>query len=665
MERHPLPVMADAGRPDAGRPETPPALQPSRIKRNSACTSCRDSKVRCNPSSEPEKPCQRCAKLHLTCVVDKTHKRISRRSKLDELAKEIQSIKQSVGSTSSNRLSQPHGIGTGSLPKHATAQQQQLGGPSPSGMSCGSGSPSSRLSAPRVMNTALLPSTILNTPDITAPQDADVEPSPARNLGSYPFSGEDIDFYFDKFFQHYHPYMPVVRQRDPKKIYETSPLLFWTIIYVSSRRYAKTPSLIQFLSEELRRQVFAAIGEIPVLLPTINAIILICSWLFPSARFINDPSVILSSVGANVALQLGLHTGKGGHPEYSHGMFRNDYTDEEATYTWAGLNIVSQRVSAYLGLPPVAYLFNQTIQNTIDGRVSFHVPSGFRVLLECQKFSNHVNKIILANLEESNGVSTHIVRVLEDEWNVLQGIICSERADDLDRFNALLVQLEIQLCYLVPLPGYHPDALKQYILRVIHTASSVLHNAQELDQKTEFLGHITHFQMRSVVTASCVIFKLLRSSYMRFMDAKFVEDMAAESVSICLRMSVAEGDLARRLASLLKNFLDAYHSPSWTGGSVEEPIVTAFPHRLGASVAFDCLKQWKDDGTMQRAFGPSQKPQQLPNPANESTTQEADNIIPTTTTNDSLGIDWAFLDDLELTFGTNLGPPVTWWQGMA
>lgn len=64
----------------------------------------------------------------------------------------------------------------------------------------------------------------------------------------------------------------------------------------------------------------------------------------------------------------------------------------------------------------------------VDGRTSFHVPSGFRILLECQKFSNHVSKIVLANLQESSGVSAHIVQVLEDEWNIVQGMICSERA---------------------------------------------------------------------------------------------------------------------------------------------------------------------------------------------------------------------------------------------
>ncbi|KAI3336444.1 hypothetical protein HD806DRAFT_5982 [Xylariaceae sp. AK1471] len=578
--------------------------------------------------------------------------------KLDELVQEIQSIKQSVGSASTTNLPQPNAV---NIPFREPAAQQ-LGIPSPSGVS--SGSSSRQHATGPVYTGALESSPALNTPGTTQLHDPSSEPSLPRALGSYPFSGEDIDYYFQKFFECYHSYMPVVRHRDPNKCYESCPLLFWTIIYVGSRRYAKTTSLIPFLSEEIRRQVFSALSDVPISLATINAIILICSWMFPGARFNNDPSAILSNVTANAALQLGLHTGKGGHPEYSHGVYQNNYTDEEATYTWAGLNIVSQRVSSYLGLPPVTPLFNQTIQNTIDGRMPFHVPSGFRILLECQKFCNHVTKLVLANLEESSGVSTHIVQVLEDEWNIVQGMICSERADDLDKFNALLVQLEIQIYFMIPAPGHNPEALKQPILRAFHTASSVLQNAVELDQKIGFLGHITHLQMRSLVTAACVIFKLLRSRYMRFLNPKSIEATASDAVSICQRMSVVEGDLPMRLGTLLTTFLELYRSSTSNNWHSDEPTITGFPHRLGASVAFDCLIRWKSDGTMKRAFNQQQQ-QQIPNLSTDGAGEETDTILPSTVP-DQLAIDWTFMDDFEWTLSPpNLGPPVNLWHGMA
>ncbi|KAI0408649.1 hypothetical protein F4802DRAFT_594061 [Xylaria palmicola] len=645
MKRRPLPLMAD-------RPETP-VLQPTRIKRNTACTSCRDAKVRCNPSASPDQPCQRCAKLHLTCLVDKAHKRISRRSKLDELVQEIQSIKESVGSASSTTVPHPNAL---AAPSREPAPEQ-ISIVSPSGAS----SASSHHAAARSVSTGV--PAALSTPVTTQLHDASSEPGLPRTLGSYPFSGDDIDYYFNKYFEFYHPYMPVVRLRDPNKCYETCPLLFWTIIYVGSRRYAKSTSIVPFLSEEIRRQAFAALSDIALSLHTINAIILICSWNFPGARLVNEPSALLSSAITNAALLLGIHTGRGGHPEYSHGPFQNNYTDEAVTYTWAGLNIVSQRVSSYTGLPPVTALFNQTIQNTIDGRTPFHVPSSFRILLECQKFSNHVNKMVLANLEGSSGVSPHVVQVLEDEWNVVQGMICSERADDLDKFNALLVRLDIQIFYFTPAPGYNPESLKQQILRAYHTAASVLQNAEELDQKVGFLGHITHPQMRSLATAGCVVFKLLRSSYMQFLDRKSIEATASNAVVVCQRMSIMDGDLPQRLSLLFKTFLELNHSAAWaTTWQNEEPTVSSFPHRLGAGVTFDCLIRWKSDGTMKRS-GLLQQ-QQASNHAANGNGEDADTLM-SSNGPDSLGIDWTFMDDFDWNWTPpNLGPPVYLWHGM-
>ncbi|KAI1117906.1 hypothetical protein F5Y14DRAFT_290090 [Nemania sp. NC0429] len=655
MQRRPLPLMADARQQNTQQQQ--PALQPSRIKRNTACTSCRDAKVRCNPSSNADQPCQRCAKLHLACVVDKSHKRISRRSKIDELVQEIQSIKETVGSASSTNLGHPPNA---AITPSTEPAAERLSIVSPDGAYS---QPRQHATAEPISTRVLEPPAVLNTPAETIPHDASCEPSLPRTLGSYPFSGDDIDFYFQKYFDCFHLYMPVVRQRDPNKCFETCPLLFWTIIYVASRRYAKSASLVPFLSEEIRRQVFAALGESPLTLPTMNAIILVCSWVFPRARFTSDPAAVLSTATANAALLLGIHTGRGGHPEYSHGAFQNNYTDEAATYTWAGLNIVSQSVSSYMGLPPVGALFNQTIQNTIDGRTPFHVPSGFRIILECQKFCNHVNKIVLANLEESDGVSAHIVQVLEDEWNIVQGMICSERADDLDKFNALLVRLQIQIFYMMPTPGHSPEASKQLILRTYHTASSIIRDAQELDSKIGFLGHITYPQMRSLLTAGCVIFKLLRSTYMQFLDQKLVAATASDVVAVCQRMSIVEADLTMRLATLFKTFLDLYHSSAWgTTWQGEEPTASRFPHRLGAGVTYDCFVRWKSDSAVKRVSHPQQ--QQTVNPPTDGAGEETDALL-SGTLPDSLAIDWTFMDDFEWTWNSPaLAPPVTLWHGM-
>lgn len=137
--------------------------------------------------------------------------------------------------------------------------------------------------------------------------------------------------------------MPIVRHRDPNKLYESGGVLFWTIIMISCRRYARSPNALQFLMDAVRQELFSAISKLPLSIHLINALILVGTWVFPDVRFINDPTSIFSGVIMNAALLLGIHSGKGSHPEYSIGMFQNNFSDEEAQFTWAGYCITSQR----------------------------------------------------------------------------------------------------------------------------------------------------------------------------------------------------------------------------------------------------------------------------------------------------------------------------------
>ncbi|KAI0887469.1 uncharacterized protein GGS22DRAFT_157231 [Annulohypoxylon maeteangense] len=581
--------------PDTSHEEASPTIpQSSRIKRNTACTSCRDAKVRCNPSQNPAQPCQRCAKLRLSCVVDRTHKRVSRKSKLDELVQEIQSIKQSVTGqiTASPNQAPAYTQQNETIVPFKESAPPRLGVPSPVSISTGEvGGPTVIASS----NATVAPSSVIHTPETPVSiQTPAAGPALSRALGSQPFSGEDIDHYFQKYFEYYHPYMPIVRLRDPNKCYDSSPFLFWTIIYIASRRYAKSPTLFPFLLDAIKKDAFSTINNWPLTLPSINALILLCAWIFPDVRFVNDPSALFTGAVMNAILQLGIHCGKGSHPEYSHGVFQNTFTDEEAAFTWAGYNIISQRVSSSLGLPTIGGLFNQTIQNIIDGRTPFQVPSTFRVLLECQKFCHHVSGTMAACLEESRGVSAHIVLLLENEWNAVRGLICSERADDLDRFNALLVQLEIQTYYMIPLPGYDSEALKRNIMRTYSTAQAVIRSALALDSDTDFLRHVPHFHFRALMAAGGIIYRVLHSSYLQLMDRASAERDAADAVTASRRARVADNDLPTRLGNLFESWCHRLVRGAAVPVFTEEPV-SSFSHRLSASVMYDCMTRWKTD----------------------------------------------------------------------
>ncbi len=152
-----------------------------------------------------------------------------------------------------------------------------------------------------------------------------------------------VDLTRYRYFQHFHPYLPIIRQRDPNKCYDACPLLFWTIVFIASRRYARGVSTFSFMLEAIKKEMFSAISIFPLSLQHINAFILICTWSFPDSRFIRDPTCLFSSAAMNGILLSGVHQGKWRHTEFNLGQVQNEFSDEEATFTWASYNIVSQR----------------------------------------------------------------------------------------------------------------------------------------------------------------------------------------------------------------------------------------------------------------------------------------------------------------------------------
>ncbi len=84
-------------------------------------------------------------------------------------------------------------------------------------------------------------------------------------------------------------------------------------------------------------------GNPPLPIGVINALLLLCAWPFTTIRFLRDPSTIFSSIALSSCFLIGLHTGRGEHPELLNPNFQIRNSDEEATYTWAGYNIISQR----------------------------------------------------------------------------------------------------------------------------------------------------------------------------------------------------------------------------------------------------------------------------------------------------------------------------------
>jgi hypothetical protein len=128
----------------------------------------------------------------------------------------------------------------------------------------------------------------------------------------------------------------------PDIYYMRSPLLFWAIISISCRRHEDSPSLLSGLSSHMMGLVWKTVSAFPCSLYTVQALVLICTWPFPTSSLWTDPSFILISIAKSTALQLGIH-----RPEMVEDFSRtkgryNTEEIQEAVKTWAACFIAGQ-----------------------------------------------------------------------------------------------------------------------------------------------------------------------------------------------------------------------------------------------------------------------------------------------------------------------------------
>ncbi|KAK3375045.1 hypothetical protein B0H63DRAFT_264837 [Podospora didyma] len=638
---------------------------PLRIRRNTACVRCRDAKVKCNASLAPNRPCLRCSKLELQCVVDKSHKRTTRRSKLEELAAELQTIKDavaprpllSVGADVPPPPPPPPPARQPQLPAHNPLVPQPQ--PQPL-LLAGSFLPTlpglfSRQRPFAVQGgeiPALPPIGISDVPP-TALAGHRAEP---RALGSRVFSGEDINYYFDKYFEHFHPYLPVVRARDPDACYKRGPVLFWAVIMTACRRFARDDTAFQFLIDSLLPEIWNAVSQPPLRLPIINSLLLLTTWPFPTIRFLSDPSVIFAGIATNSSFLTGLHTGRGAHSEFSGlGACHSDATDEEATYTWAACAIISHRAAAYMGCPSPSSLFNKTVDKVLDGSSPSTLPRYFTIHLETCRFANRVSRTMCASLEEAQGVSHHLVAHMEEEYTKIQRLMYPENSD-LDNFTLLSTLLEIQTYYFMPLPGYSEEILKRNVIKGYTTAESLILLAPRLHRETAFLHYAPHFVFRTLLSAICVIMSVHMSAYTKGFQVDSVDSLIKEAIRAMRSCSVQQNDLHIRATNMLEKYWQLRaHIPRL---DFEDLGISIYTHRLGASLTFSCLRRWKVH--VEQARDASHPNPPLPGAADPPQNDPSGAPRPTGPNGD-LGLadpfqrmDWnAFMDDFDWSFTSN------------
>ena len=149
---------------------------------------------------------------------------------------------------------------------------------------------------------------------------------------------------FEEYFAKYHIHLPLLHPEFTPDYYHTlSPLLFWTIILISSRRLEDERQLFQALCEPLSRLLWANISAVPQNYHIVKALCLLCTWPIPSSRTSTDPTFMYAGIASQIAIQLGLHRPSHAQDFSRYRLQLQEEDIEDRARTWAICVIVTQK----------------------------------------------------------------------------------------------------------------------------------------------------------------------------------------------------------------------------------------------------------------------------------------------------------------------------------
>ncbi|TFB00829.1 hypothetical protein CCMA1212_007249 [Trichoderma ghanense] len=305
-------------------------------------------------------------------------------------------------------------------------------------------------------------------------------PTEARVLDSVIIPGQDVDYYFSKYLQHFHPFLPILRRKDPDECYQAQPVLFWAVLYVAARRYARDGHIFGALVSHMTKSLWTMISGAVLGVDEIHAILLVCAWPYPTIRFVTDPSSMLAAIAMNACVSLGLHTGRGSHPQFCVGSrYGLTSTDEEASSTWIACCLIVQRFHTpfpFYDIHTYTYICihicaQESITDSVDvhrtSAAAGHPPPFIQhsdtrckaalesnywadlvATYEIQRFLNRFHMAMHAQTSTVGSVPDSAVAAWETEFEMLKPAIIRFETE-MTRILTLAAQLEMQLFYFM------------------------------------------------------------------------------------------------------------------------------------------------------------------------------------------------------------------------
>lgn len=568
-------------------------------KRNKiACIKCRSQKIRCDLKPDLAAPCSRCQRLNHTCKVsepleplERTHKR----KRISDLEEEVLLLRQKLASTT------PQGIEISDEATNSTLGV--FSSPRPSRIvRDSSANPNRNTTFTEAASTAQS-STDVNGVLSTTPL--------PRKLIGLELGSNTIRDLFAFYFNNYASLLPVLNSRiDADRCYDVSPMLFWAIATVGSRRYLKNPTILGCLSSRVRDLALKSLGTGQPSLPDIKGTLLILTWPGPVDSKSVETSFSLTGLLIHAAMQIGLHM-----PSASQDFFRDPIKltarDIKKRYQiWVYCMLTYHRWCTVSGQAP-SLLNEKSIYQDKPLHAMTMLPASIRVQIK--------SHIIVANAMTAlneNGLSYHaacqsngiemILRIFKDRLMDLESE--SMPLEEIDKLYLSICRMHLQTMHFYEAS----ERLDSANLVQLHiTSCATINLMRELDASSAIISSSTSYMFHSLLLAATNLLRLLRGlAPQSQQDYERGEATFFLAVTLMTRMSIANDDLPGRCSNSLSKLWTSQKLFKRADGSLAPEI--RIRTRLIMSPLVDCLWWYREEFRVQRNVYPPSEPSNKP-----------------------------------------------------
>ncbi|OJJ43418.1 hypothetical protein ASPZODRAFT_146133 [Penicilliopsis zonata CBS 506.65] len=552
-----------------------------------ACNECKQQKV-------PAAACSRCRRLNIECKVEPSFKRISKRRRNAEMEKEIADLRR--------RLANGEQPAAGDL--HASDELSQCSDE----VFC---PPDSAISNRiRTVSVPIEAHHSIPTP-LTMRRDGSIvsQDDNLWRLEDVSLSKIRVARLFERFFQFYHPFLPLLDpQKGPEEYFQVSNLLAWTIVCVASRRAPLEPGLLSSLSGPISRLVWSTITGVPQDYHVVKALCLLCTWPLPTTSQRTDATFMLSGLMMQIAMQLGLHRPVQAE-EFT--TFRMEVRGEEMKdrlQTWIICNIVAQNVATGYGQPP-STIYDWALEPASLKDADYRLPNDLKIRLRIEKFCDRVTKALYSSKPDpAEFISSEkflIIQLLENELKDME----LDFGRSMTQINMIhLRAAELHLRYFVFLGN---SSRSDDLTKLFIATTSFLGRVLDLETAPgELLGHATNYILQMIVSAAFALMKLLKSAFNRHIDFEHGKLLFNGAISAIRRISVMDHDRPVRLADILAQMWNAGTPGS---ASEEDALQLKVRCRMSMSHVYDTVWRWRQRFRPMKSVEDVQSAQANPN----------------------------------------------------